>query len=49
MLDGDATDLAGRVDLKDGVLVKIPRFGRLNRPKLNEDRVRILEILHFHG
>jgi len=49
VLNGDRTDIALSIDVKDSVLVQIASLRNWSGPKLNEQRIRIGEVAYFHG
>lgn len=49
VLDGDATDLAFGIEIKQCVLVQVFCFRHIRRPQLNVQRIGILKVLYFHG
>src|SRR5438552_12401371 len=49
MFDRDPANIPFRVQIKQGVLVQIPGLGNLSGPKLDVERVGVLEVADFHG
>jgi hypothetical protein len=48
VFDSDAADVALSIDIQECIFVQIPRLGYLGRPKLNVQRIRVLEIFNLH-
>ena len=48
MFDGNGADVVVAVEIKKGILVQIPGFGDLRRPKLYMKRVRFLKVFNLH-
>ncbi len=49
MLDRDAANLPVSVEIKKSVLIQVFGLNNLGMPKLNIERVRILEVFDLHG
>lgn len=49
VLNGDAADVSIAVEIKQGVLIQVLGFADLGGLELDVKRVRILEVLDFHG
>src|SRR5438552_291614 len=47
MFDRDPANIPFRVQIKQGVLVQIPGLGNLSGPKLDVERVGVLEVADF--
>ena len=48
VFDSDAADVALSIDIQECVFVQIPRFGHFGRPKLDVQRISVLEIFDLH-
>jgi len=49
MLNGNATQIAGMVKVKQRVLIQIFSLGYFNPAQLNVQRVGVLKIFNLHG
>jgi len=49
MFDSDATYLPFSINLQERIFVEVPGFGDIGRPKLDIQRISVLEVLNSHG
>ena len=48
VFDSDAANVALSIDIQECVFVQIPRLGHFGRPKLDVQRISVLEIFNLH-